>query len=101
MRLPVLAALGTLLSLPAHAEKVTIGCPLVTEYSVDQVYYLLNEVRSALGEQEAGRIYAHYVDLRSACQRDGNAQRVVSVSPHLREWLAQNGVDVRQLARRF
>lgn len=101
MKIPALAALATCLSLPAYAEKVTIGCPLVAQYSENEVHYLIQEARSAVGEQEAGRIYAHYVDLRSACRVNGNAVRTVTVSPTLRDWLAQNGVDIRRFARQL
>jgi hypothetical protein len=101
MKLPALAVLATLVSLPAHAERVTIGCPLVTQYSESEINYLLQEVRSVVGEQEAGRIYAHYLDLRNACRVDGNAVRTVTVSPTLRDWLAQNGVDIRRYSRRL
>lgn len=101
MKIPALAALATCLSLPAYAEKVTIGCPLVSQYSENEVHYLIQEARSAVGEQEAGRIYSHYVDLRSACRVNGNAVRTVTVSPTLRDWLAQNGVDIRRFARRL
>ncbi|MBY6240788.1 hypothetical protein [Methylosinus sp. Sm6] len=100
MKLPALAALATCLSLPAYAEKVTIGCPLVAQYSESEVHYLLNEVRLVVGDQEAGRIYAHYLDLRNACRVNGAAVRTVTVSPTLRSWLAQNGVDIRRFARR-
>lgn len=101
MKLPALVTVAALLSFPAHAEKVTIGCPLVTQYSEGQVHYLLNEVRSVVGEQEAGRIYGHYISLRSACRVNDNAVRTVTVSPTLRTWLAQNGVDLRQFARQM
>ncbi|PWB84223.1 MAG: hypothetical protein C3F11_02585 [Methylocystaceae bacterium] len=99
MRRPALAIAAALLSSSVHAETVAIGCPLVAQYSEDQVRYLLNEVRSVVGEQEAGRIYSKYVGLKSACRADYNAVRVVSVSPTLRDWLAQNGVDIKKFAR--
>lgn len=101
MKLPALVIAAALLSSPVHAEKVTIGCPLVTQYSEDQVNYLLNEARSVIGVQETGRIYSHYLNLKSACQGNYNAVRVVTVSPTLREWLAQNGVDIRRLGRQL
>ncbi|ATQ68417.1 MULTISPECIES: hypothetical protein [Methylosinus] len=101
MKLPALAALATCLSLPAYAEKVTIGCPLVAQYSDNDINYLIGEVRSVVGDQEAGRIYAHYLDLRNACRVNGDAVRTVTVSPTLRDWLAQNGVDIRRFARRL
>lgn len=101
MRLPALAIAAVLLSSPVRAETVTIGCPMLAQYSEGQVHSLLNEVRSVVGEQEAGRIYSKYVSLKSACRADYNAVRVVSVSPALREWLAQNGVDIRKFARQL
>jgi hypothetical protein len=102
MRLPAFVAVATLLSsFPAHAEKVAIGCPLIEQYSEDQVHYLLSEARSVIGEQETGRIYGHYLGLRNACRVNGNAVRVVTVSPTLRAWLAQNGVDISLYARRM
>lgn len=99
-RATIIAAM-ILMSFPAFAEKVVIGCPLVAQYSEDQVVYLLNEARSIIGEQETGRIYGHYIGLRGACQRDANAVRVVAVSATLRDFLAQNGVDITRYARRF
>ncbi|HEY8262265.1 MAG TPA: hypothetical protein VIG55_13710 [Methylosinus sp.] len=101
MKLPALAVLATCISVPAHAEKVTIGCPLVSQYSEGDINYLMQEVRSVVGDQEAGRIYAHYLDLRNACRVDGNAVRTMTVSPTLRDWLAQNGVDIRRYSRRL
>lgn len=101
MRFPALAIAATIISSPVHAENVTIGCPLVAQYSEDQVHSLLSEVRSVVGEQEAGRIYAKYVSLKSACRADYNAVRVVTVSPTLRNWLAQNGVDIKKFARQL
>lgn len=99
MRLPALAIAAALLSTPVHAENLAIGCPLLAQYSDSQVHYLLGEARSIIGEQETSRIYSKYVSLKSACQVDQRAVRVVSVSPTLRNWLAQNGVDIRSFGR--
>lgn len=99
MRLPALAIAAALLSTPVHAENIAIGCPLLAEYSDDQVHYLLGEARSIIGDQETSRIYSKYVSLKSACRANTNAVRVVSVSPTLRNWLAQNGVDIRRFGR--
>jgi hypothetical protein len=101
MKIPALAAAAALLSTPALAESVTIGCPLVAQYSQEQVDYLLNEARSIIGEREAGRIYSKYIGLKNDCRVNYRAVRVVTVSPMLRDWLAQNGVDIRRFARQL
>ncbi|MBU3889544.1 MULTISPECIES: hypothetical protein [Methylosinus] len=100
MKILATAAVVTFISFPACAEKVAFGCQLVTQYSEDQVGYLLSEARSVIGDHETNRIYGHYVSLRSACQYDGGATRVVNVPPALRDLLAQNGVDIRRFAAR-
>ncbi|WP_159726288.1 hypothetical protein [Methylosinus sp. Ce-a6] len=101
MKIFATAAIATLISFPACAEKVAVGCQLVAQYGEDQVGYLLSEARPVIGDQETNRIYGHYVSLRAACQYDGNATRVVNVPPALRDLLAQNGVDIRRFARRL
>jgi hypothetical protein len=91
-----LAIIAAGISIPAHAENVVVGCPLVRQYSDSQVHYLLNQVRPVVSEQEIGKIYYKYVNLKNACQVNDNAVQVVAVSPSLRSWLAQNGVDIKK-----
>ncbi len=99
MKLPALGLAAALIASPAYAENVVIGCPLVQQYSEDQVHYLLNQARAVISEQEVGKIYQRYVSLKSACQANASASRVVFVSPTLRSWLAQNGVDVAKIGK--
>jgi CRP-like cAMP-binding protein len=101
MKLPTLAIAAALLSSPAYAESLTIGCPLIKQYSEDQVNYLLNQARSVISEQEVGKIYYRYVSLKNECLANSNASRVVPVSATLRDWLAQNGVDIRKIGKQL
>jgi LPS O-antigen subunit length determinant protein (WzzB/FepE family) len=89
-----------LLASPAWAESVVIRCPLIHQYSDLQVNLLFNQATSAIGEQEAGRIYSKYLSLRSECSANANASRTVSVSDKLKNWLNQSGVDIRRFASR-
>lgn len=101
LKLSALAILMAVVASPARAESVVIGCPLIEQYSEDQVHSLLSQARAVLSEQEIGKIYHKYVSLRSDCQVNGAARRVVQVSPTLRSWLAENGVDIRTLGNRL
>jgi hypothetical protein len=101
MKLPALALTAALVCSPAYAENIVIGCPLLQQYSEGQVNYLLNQARAVISEQEVGKIYYRYVSLKNACQANGNASRVVSVSPTLRSWLSQNGIDVSKIGRQL
>ena len=99
MKLPALAVTIALVSPPAYAESLVIGCPLIKQYSDSQVNMLLNEARSVIGDQEVGRIYSRYIHLKGACQTNDNASSVVTVSANLRSWLAQNGVDIKKIGK--
>lgn len=95
-----LAIAAALLATPLHAEGVVIGCPLVKQYSESQVNALLAQARSVISEQEINKIHAKYVGLKDACQTNAAASRTVPVSATLRNWLADNGVDLTRLASR-
>ncbi len=87
--------LATLLAATAaHAETVIIGCPLIQKYSESDVNMLLSQARSAIGDQEVGKIYHKYVSLRNACQTNARATHMLPVSANLRSFLAQNGIDI-------
>jgi hypothetical protein len=101
MKRTALALFFLLISSAAHAENIVVGCPLLSKYSDSDVRTLLNEVRSVLSEKEVGTIYSRYLSLRSACQTNSSASRVLPVSDRLRSWLAQYGVDVKQLGRQL
>lgn len=101
MKRTALAILFLLVSSAAHSENVVVGCPLLSKYSDSDVRTLLGEVRSVLSDKEVGTIWSRYLSLRSACQTNSNASRVLPVSDKLRNWLAQYGVDVRQLGRQL
>lgn len=96
MKLSALAITAAVISSPAYAENIVIGCPLIRQYSEAQVNLLLSQVRSVLGEQEIGMIYNKYVSLKNACKVNDNAVRIVSVSPTLHTLLAQNGVNIKK-----
>jgi hypothetical protein len=101
MKLPALAMAAALFAFPASAENIMIACPLVQQYSEDQVSYLLNQARSVISEQEVGKIYHRYLSLKNACHANAKAYQVVFVSPTLRSWLAQNGVDMSKIGRQL
>jgi hypothetical protein len=96
LRTAVLTAL-TLGASPSFAGKLVIGCSLIKDYSELQVNLMLNQARLAVGETEATRLHGKYVSLRSECQNNVSASRVVQVSPALTAWLTQSGVDLRKL----
>ena len=99
MKRTAFALFFLLISSAASADNIVVGCPLLNKYSDTEVRTLLGEVRSVLSDKEVGTIYSRYLSLRSACQTDAKASRVLPVSEKLRNWLAQYGVDVRQLGR--
>ncbi|MBI1866865.1 MAG: hypothetical protein HYS06_00960 [Methylocystis sp.] len=101
MKLSALVITAAVISSPAYAEDIVVGCPLIKQYSEDQVSSLLNQVRSVVGEQEIGKIYYKYVSLKTACQVNDNAVRTLPVSPSLRTWLGQNGVDIKKIGRQL
>jgi hypothetical protein len=70
-------------------------------YSESDVNMLLTQARSVVGEQEIGRIYSRYVALKNACQTNSSASGVVPVSATLRNWLAQNGVNISRLGKQL
>ncbi len=85
----------------AYADSITIGCPLLSKYSDSDVSTLLNHAKSVINEQEVAKIYYKYITLKNACQTDANAFRVVPVPASLRNWLAQNGIDVNRLGKQL
>jgi len=101
MKRTALALFFLIISSVAHADNIVVGCPLLEKYSDSDVRTLLSEVRSVLSDKEVGMIWSRYLSLRSACETNSNASRVLPVSEKLRNWLAQYGVDVRQLGRRL
>jgi hypothetical protein len=60
---------------------------------------LLTKARSVIGDHEVSQIYGRYIVLRNACQTNSNASSVVPVSTTLRNWLAQNGVNISRFGR--
>jgi hypothetical protein len=90
-----------LISSAAYADNIVIGCSLISRYSESDVNMLLGQARSILSEREVGGIYYRYVSLKNACQTNANASRVVPVSSVLRNWLAQNGIDVNKLGKQL
>ena len=97
MKSIALAIAIALLSSAAYADNVVIGCPLLKKYGDGDVNMMLTQARSVVNEREIGQIYARYLSLKSACQTNARASRVVPVSPVLRGWLAQNGIDISRL----
>ena len=101
MKLPALVVTAMLVSSTAYADNIVIGCPLVKMYSDSDVSMLLTRARSIISEQEISQIYSRYVVLKNACQTNSNASRVVPVSATLRNWLAQNGVNINRLGKQL
>ncbi len=91
------AAAVVLLGSPAHAGKIVIGCTMIKEYSDFEVNMMIGRVRSAVGEQEAGKLYNKYVSLKNECRGNASASRTVAVSPALNAWLVENGVNVEKI----
>ena len=94
MKLPALVIASMLISSTAYANNVVIGCQLMNMYSESDVNMLLAKARSVIGDHEVNQIYGRYVGLKNACQTNSNASSVVPVSATLRNWLAQNGVNI-------
>src|SRR5208282_3905573 len=101
MKLHTLVVAAMLVSSTAYADNIVIGCPLIKMYSESDVNMLLTQARSVISEREIGQIYSRYVVLKNACQTNSNASRVVPVSATLRNWLAQNGVDISRLGKQL
>ncbi|MGA8170918.1 MAG: hypothetical protein WB816_08825 [Methylocystis sp.] len=101
MKLPTMVIVTMLASSTAYADNIVIGCPLTKLYSEADVNMLLTKARSIISEQEIAQIYNRYVVLKNACQTNSNASRVVPVSATLRNWLAQNGVNISRLGRQL
>jgi len=99
MKLYALAFVIALVSSSASADSLKISCPLVRQYSEAQVNMLLSQARAVVGDQEVGKIYYKYVGLKNECLVNSNAFRVVPVTAALKNWLAQNGVDMKAAGR--
>ena len=99
MKLPALVIASMLISSTAYANNVVIGCQLINMYSEFDVNMLLTKARSVIGDHEVNQIYGRYVVLKNACQTNSNASSVVPVSTTLRNWLAQNGVNISRFAK--
>ncbi len=99
MKLPALVIASMLISSTAYANNVVIGCQLINMYSESDVNKLLTKARSVIGDHEVNQIYGRYVVLKNACQTNSNASSVVPVSTTLRNWLAQNGVNISRFAK--
>jgi hypothetical protein len=94
MKLPTLIIASMLISSTAYANNVVVGCQLMGRYSESDVHMLLAKARSVIGDHEVNQIYGRYIGLRNACQTNSNASSVVPVSATLRNWLAENGVNI-------
>jgi hypothetical protein len=101
MKLPTLVIATMLASSTAYADSIVIGCPLIKMYSESDVSMLLTKARSVISEQEINQIYSRYVVLKNACQTNSSASRAVPVSAILRNWLAQNGVNISRLGKQL
>ena len=94
MKIPALVVASILVSSTAYANNVVVGCQLMNRYSESDVSMLLTKARSVIGDHEVNQIYGRYVVLKNACQTNSNASSVVPVSTTLRNWLAENGVNI-------
>ncbi len=100
MKLSVLAVAFALVSSPVLAESVVIRCPLTRQYSAFQVNLLFNQATSALGAQEASKIYGKYASLKAECAANAQASRVITVSEKLKSVLKDYGLDIHVIASR-
>ncbi|MGC1860578.1 MAG: hypothetical protein WA733_05490 [Methylocystis sp.] len=94
MKIPALVVASMLISSTAYANNIVVGCQLMNRYSESDVHMLLAKARSVISDHEVNQIYGRYVVLKNACQTNGNASSVVPVSANLRNWLAENGVNI-------
>jgi len=94
MKLPALVIASMLISSGAYANNIVVGCQLMSRYSESDVNMLLAKARSVISDHEVNQIYGRYIVLRNACQTNSNASSVVPVSANLRNWLAENGVNI-------
>ena len=94
MKLPALVIASMLISSTAYANNIVVGCQLMNRYSESDVSMLLAKARSVIGDHEVNQIYGRYIGLRNACQTNSSASSVVPVSATLRNWLAENGVNI-------
>ena len=94
MKLPTLVIASMLISSTAYANNIVVGCQLMNRYSESDVNMLLAKARLVIGDHEVNQIYGRYIGLRNACQTNSNASSVVPVSATLRNWLAENGVNI-------
>ena len=94
MKLPALVIASMLISSVAYANNIVVGCKLMSRYSESDVNMLLAKARSVISDHEVNQIYGRYIVLRNACQTNSNASSVVPVSANLRNWLAENGVNI-------
>ena len=94
MKIPALVVASILVSSTAYANNVVVGCQLMNRYSESDVSMLLAKARSVISDHEVNQIYGRYVVLKNACQTNSNASSIVPVSANLRNWLAENGVNI-------
>lgn len=93
-----LMATVALLTTPAYAQKLVVGCVLVQQYSGAEIKMMLEQVRSSVGDAEANTLHAKYISLQNDCRSDHNASRVVYISDAMHRLLSEYGVNVRRYA---
>jgi hypothetical protein len=86
---------AALVSTPTQAQKLSIGCSLISHYSGAEVNYMIDRARSAVGEAEASALAAKYSALKSECRANQSASRDVYISPAMQKLLDGYGVNVR------
>ncbi len=89
---------AALISTPIYAQKLLISCVLVKQHSGTEVKMLLDQARSTVGDQEANSLHAKYIGLKSDCQSNEKASRVVHISAAMNRLLDEYGVNVRSYA---
>jgi len=82
------AAIGLALALAfvstlatAHAETRVFGCDFVKRHSQTEALAALSYARQTVGSAQASSLYGAYVGLKSDCQSNPGAKRVVNLSP--------------------
>jgi hypothetical protein len=74
----------------AHAEKRTFTCHFANSHTHGEAYSALSYARLTVGSAQASSLYSAFVSLKSECQSNPSAKRVVNLSPEVVAMIAEN-----------